>query len=304
MEASNAATVQELIAAGRIVEAKTLLTMEEDSLGEEEKNRYHLAIDQRMAKAEALIAEAETLEQGGRNEEAKTLYLSVLAIAVDFPGIQDHIKRMDEALFLTKAVKHRSQRLRQSPSAKTRTTAPRLPIPLLGAGLATGLVLVFLVLLVVKPKPQPVPTPETAVIKTPVSQPVEQAVPPQPAPAQVPPPPDSTPVVAAESAAPPLPEPAQEEPVQAALPDDNTLQQIAQPPEPVPAASPGLADKEVYTVQLGDSLSRIAERLLCYEPAWPQIYARNRDQIADAWKLQPGMVLRLDGVENRCPKNR
>ena len=302
MEASNAATVQELIAAGRIVEAKALLTMEEDSLGEEETNRYRLAIDQRMAKAEALIAEAETLEQAGRNEEAKALYLSVLAIAVDFPGIQDHIKRMDEALFLTKAVKHRSQRLRQTPSPKTRVTAPRLPLPLLGGGLAAGIVLVLLVLLVVKPKPQPAPPPDTSMSKAPVSQSAEQVAPPQPATAQVPPPPDSTPIPTPESAA-TLPEPAQAEPVQTAPPADSP-QQTAQSTEPMPTTLPGMADKEVYTVQPGDSLSRIAERLLCHEPAWPQIFSRNRDQIADPWKLQPGMVLHLDGVENRCPKNR
>lgn len=303
MEASNAATIKELIAAGRIVEAKTLLTMEEGTLGEEEKNRCHLAIDQRMDEAEALIAEAEGMERTGRNEEAKAQYLSVLAVAADFPGIQDHIKRMDEALLLTKAVKHRSQRLRQSSSAKTKNTSPRSPFPLLGAGLTVGLVLVFLVLFVLKPKPQPAPTPEKAVRSAPVSPPAEQVVTPQPATVQASPPPDSIQIPAPESAAPPLPEPAQAELVQAAPPTD-ILQQTAPSAEPEPAAPPGLADKEVYTVQHGDSLSRIAERLLCHEPAWSQIYVRNRNQITDSRKLQPGMVLFLDGVENRCPKNR
>ncbi len=60
----------------------------------------------------------------------------------------------------------------------------------------------------------------------------------------------------------------------------------------------------VYTVRPGDSLSIIATRELCRQPAWEEIYQRNREVLADPTKLQPGMQLRLDGIENRCPRPR
>jgi nucleoid-associated protein YgaU len=83
----------------------------------------------------------------------------------------------------------------------------------------------------------------------------------------------------------PLPQPDPAPPQPAAL------------PLPVPAA-PG---KEAsYTVQPGDSLSLIAVRLFCHEDTWTHIYRLNKEQIAVPHKLQPGMVLRLTGIESRC----
>ena len=60
----------------------------------------------------------------------------------------------------------------------------------------------------------------------------------------------------------------------------------------------------LYTVRPGDSLSIIATRELCRQPAWEEIYERNRDLLADPTKLQPGMQLRLDGIENSCGQAR
>jgi LysM repeat protein len=56
-----------------------------------------------------------------------------------------------------------------------------------------------------------------------------------------------------------------------------------------------------YIVQPGDSLSLIAERLFCSASAWQQIHHLNQGRIPDLMKIQPGLVLRLDGVESRCP---
>ena len=101
------ATIQELIVAGRIIEARTLLAVDDSLLNPEERDACLLEIDKRQGQAEELVARAEVMEQSGRSEEARVLYVSVLERATDFPGIQEHIKRMDEALFLARAAPRR-----------------------------------------------------------------------------------------------------------------------------------------------------------------------------------------------------
>ena len=46
-------------------------------------------------------------------------------------------------------------------------------------------------------------------------------------------------------------------------------------------------------VQIGDSLPKMAKRLLGDESRWPEIFYLNRDQISDAEIILPGMILRL-----------
>ena len=123
----SAITIQDTIKAGRIVEARTLLTLESGPLSETERSALDLELTRLHSEAAALVAQAEVMETDGRTEEAKALYESVLLFAVDFPGIQSHIKEMEESLFLTKAVKRRSQRIREStpiapPSPPTRNS--------------------------------------------------------------------------------------------------------------------------------------------------------------------------------------
>ena len=157
MDTIPAATIQDMIKAGRIVEARTLLTVQESALSTEELRTFTLELEQRQAEAEAAISQAERLEISGKTEEAKALYESVLLFAVDYPGIQEHVKRMDEALLLTKAIKHRSRRIRESsPVPKKRTAGKRL-LTLLGTGLAGGLTVAILLLLLEKPEPQQIP---------------------------------------------------------------------------------------------------------------------------------------------------
>lgn len=48
-----------------------------------------------------------------------------------------------------------------------------------------------------------------------------------------------------------------------------------------------------YTVQKGDSLSKIAKHLLGNANAWKQIFEANRDQIKDPDKIFPGQVLKI-----------
>lgn len=72
-------------------------------------------------------------------------------------------------------------------------------------------------------------------------------------------------------------------------------------PEPSLPANNHRKRTDTYTVQSGDSLSLIAERQFCREDSWRKIHQLNREQITDPRKLQPGMVLRLSGIENHCP---
>jgi LysM repeat protein len=50
-----------------------------------------------------------------------------------------------------------------------------------------------------------------------------------------------------------------------------------------------------YTVRPGDTLSRLAARLLGNEERWPEIFAANRDAIQNPNLIQVGQVLRIPG---------
>ncbi len=59
-----------------------------------------------------------------------------------------------------------------------------------------------------------------------------------------------------------------------------------------------------YTIKAGDSLSKIADRLLCNEKEWQKLFLINRDKLTDPAHLEPGTVIRLQSdeikIENRC----
>ena len=57
------------------------------------------------------------------------------------------------------------------------------------------------------------------------------------------------------------------------------------------AAAPAAA--KTYTVQAGDSLSKIAKQHLGDANAYMKIFEANKDQLSDPDKIKPGQVLRL-----------
>lgn len=62
-----------------------------------------------------------------------------------------------------------------------------------------------------------------------------------------------------------------------------------------------------YTVRTGDSLSRIAKKVYGNGRLWQRIYDANRDQLPNANKLRPGMVLKipaLDGTTAHSARHR
>lgn len=50
---------------------------------------------------------------------------------------------------------------------------------------------------------------------------------------------------------------------------------------------------QAYTVEKGDTLSRIAKHHLGDANAWKQIFEANRDVLDDPDRIQPGQVLKL-----------
>ncbi len=50
---------------------------------------------------------------------------------------------------------------------------------------------------------------------------------------------------------------------------------------------------QTYTVQKGDSLSRIAKNLLGDANAWTRIFQANRDVLEDPDKIFPGQTLKI-----------
>jgi len=59
-------------------------------------------------------------------------------------------------------------------------------------------------------------------------------------------------------------------------------------------------EREVtYTVQKGDSLSKIAQQQLGDGRKWKEIFEANRDQITNPDLIHPGQVLRMPTEEGR-----
>lgn len=61
--------------------------------------------------------------------------------------------------------------------------------------------------------------------------------------------------------------------------------------KPAPGAAPPKI--ETYTVQKGDSLSKIAKRIYGDANLWKKIFEANRDQIEDPDLIHPGQVLKI-----------
>jgi len=59
------------------------------------------------------------------------------------------------------------------------------------------------------------------------------------------------------------------------------------------AASSTQARTETYTVQKGDSLSRIAKQQYGDAKKWKAIFEANRDQITNPDLIHPGQVLKI-----------
>ena len=306
MSANAAVDIHALIAAGRVVEAGTLLAMHGEELPPDMRQELEQERQRLWQRASELMSEGEALEQAGWTEEAWTTYQKAAKIACDFPGIQETIKRLEEAVTLTKAVQHRSKRIRQNATrAAGRANGSRRRSPLL----LTAVVVLALGagwwLLKAPPTTiqSPVQTPPvttaatapatgetgvTAPSPSSVAEPTAEALPPQTE--------TSEPTTASTAATVP-PQPTPTTPVPEATASNAT------PPTttPIPPATPPSRPTALtYTVQAGDTLSLIAERQLCSVEAWSKIYKKNRKLISHAHKLTIGTQLDLSGLPNRC----
>jgi nucleoid-associated protein YgaU len=70
--------------------------------------------------------------------------------------------------------------------------------------------------------------------------------------------------------------------------------QVTGGPATAPAnASSAAAPAKTYTVQAGDTLSKIAKEHLGNAGSYMKIFELNKDQLSDPDKIKPGQVLRL-----------
>ena len=268
MESRMAREIRETMLAGRTIEARAMLIGASDTISVEERSGLAQELLRLQTEIERLLASAEALEKEGRIDEAKAACLAARQLSSDFPGIDEEIKRLDESQQLARAVQHRNQRTREAGPEKTAAAAWSQRIRPLAPALAAAvgvLLLGFLLLRGNGPTVPQQPAPTPAVQET-VS-------------AGQPTPPAAPATAAAEGQSPPS----------------------TSAPANAGATKPASV---LYTVRPGDSLSIIATRELCRQPAWKEIYERNRDLLADPTKLQPGMQLRLDGIENSCGQAR
>lgn len=78
----------------------------------------------------------------------------------------------------------------------------------------------------------------------------------------------------------------------AAAPAPATQRAGTSQPQTATAASPApVAAPRTYTVEKGDSLSKIAQRVYGRADRWTLIFEANRDKISDPDRIYPGQVL-------------
>ncbi|MGD9948662.1 MAG: LysM peptidoglycan-binding domain-containing protein [Desulfobulbus sp.] len=358
MSPISSADIQTLLDAGRLVEAGTLLTMHGEELEPQERQTLETMRQELWSQATVLVAEGEALEQEGKNAAAQECYLQAAGVASDFPGIQEHCKRIDEMLTLANAVRLRSKRIRAQAKPADRTgKTKRAFAPLvvgflllgLGGGawwylgqpetkqkslspVSTAPITADTPLIPAADSPAVATTaqpsasndrekPETEQVAQAPENTVPQPNTVEPAPMVAALPATDTPPVAPSPEKKPEPTVslASEMPAPTAPLSQNaptvTVQESSPLSEPEPTAPPVSmqspptetppsvqAQDNVYTVQPGDSLSKIAQRLLCNPDAWHQLHTLNRDQIKNPHILIPGIQIRLSGIKNNCRK--
>ena len=67
----------------------------------------------------------------------------------------------------------------------------------------------------------------------------------------------------------------------------------------VPGAAPAASAARTYTVQAGDTLSKIAKETLGNAASYMAIFNANRDQLSDPDKIKPGQVLKIPAMESQ-----
>lgn len=275
MESIMAREIRETMLAGRTIEARAMLIGASDTISVEERSGLAQELLRLQTEIERLLASAEALEKEGRIDEAKAACLAARQLSSDFPGIDEEIKRLDESQQLARAVQHRNQRTREAGPEKIVAAAWSQRIRPLAPALAAAVGVLLLGFLLLRGNGPTVPQQPS---QTPTVQETVSGGQPTPPPAAAKQTGETLPAAPATPAA-----------------------EGQSPPVDAGATKPASV---LYTVRPGDSLSIIATRELCRQPAWEEIYERNRDLLADPTKLQPGMQLRLDGIENSCGQAR
>ena len=275
MEPRAAGDIKEHILAGRTAEARALLTISGKTLSSDEHDALNQELHHIETETQGLLNSAERLEQEGKIAEAKAMYEEARNLAMDDPALLAHIRRMDESLLLTRAIKKRSHRINAAHPTEQRPPSRMKTALLAVAACALASAVFFGLTFRQGQQPAPDGTADRTLPEPAVSMPAT----------------NPEPVVVG---------------VQDIVGRSQSLEKgnEIQGADAAPAPMTGSPALPFYTVQKGDSLSLIADRNLCNQSAWKAIFDLNSQTVTDPTKLQPGMQLLLPKGANRCPPGR
>jgi len=124
----SANVIQKKIQQKHIAEASRLFQELAPDLKEDDRKQLSKHLSALTEQAENYFREADTLEIERKLEQARQKYKKVEDIAIDYPGLTEAFRRVDDAMALIRALKHRSKRRksRQNEQSSSLATASNL----------------------------------------------------------------------------------------------------------------------------------------------------------------------------------
>lgn len=97
---ASAELIRARIDENRLLEARFLFKKISSEIDPASRRQLHQQLESRIEKARTLFDHAEQLEEQGRYEEAREIYIRVLDVAIDFPDVDQSLQRVIVALKL------------------------------------------------------------------------------------------------------------------------------------------------------------------------------------------------------------
>ena len=120
--------IQRKIRKKHVAEASRLFQESASDLEEDDREELSKQLSALVEQAKKYFREADTLEKERKLEQAREKYKKVEDIAIDYPDLPEAIRRVDDAIALVRALKHRAKRRksRQDEQSASLATASKL----------------------------------------------------------------------------------------------------------------------------------------------------------------------------------